>query len=87
MEVFKAHDIDPFKYGVLCYDKWEAVEEEKDENGNVIIPARPAGDRYSLRYEEALCIEAAYQRRRADKTEKKLKAIEKRIKAIENAIK
>jgi hypothetical protein len=39
-----------------------------------------AGDRYGIRYEEALCIEAAYQRRRADRLEARIVALEAAIK-------
>ena len=38
----------------------------------------PAGDRYGIRYEEALALEAAYQRWRMDKLEVTL--IEKGVK-------
>ena len=37
------------------------------------------GDRYALRYEECLCLEAAYQRRRADRIEARLAALEARV--------
>lgn len=36
----------------------------------------PSGDRYGIRYEEALCLEAAYQRRRADRIEARVAALE-----------
>ena len=36
------------------------------------------GDCYSLRYEEALCMEAAYQRRRADLLEERIRKLEER---------
>lgn len=63
-------------------DEYEDVEvvdtpEIVDEEGNV-TPAKthiehrlitPAGDRYGIRYEEALALEAAYQRWRIDKLE------------------
>ena len=39
----------------------------------------PAGDRYSGRYEEALVMEAAYQRRRADRIEARLAALETKL--------
>lgn len=39
-------------------------------------PAIAAGNRYGIRYEEALCFEAAYQRRRADRIEARLAALE-----------
>lgn len=67
------HGLDPFLYGFVCYDRWDetqevwnewpAQEEVRDEEGNVVQPAReagrelvqeyrPAGDRYSLRPSE-----------------------------------
>ena len=39
----------------------------------------PAGDRYSVRYEEALVMEAAYQRRRADRIEARIAALEAKL--------
>ena len=75
-DVFESHDLDAFRYGLLCYDEWDAEEEEKDENGNVINEGREAGTLYSLRYEEALCMEAAYQRRRADRLEERIARLE-----------
>lgn len=67
-EVFEKHNLDPFKYGFFCYDEWDVHENPKDENSPVI--RRENG--YALRYEEALIIEAAYQRRRLDRLEAKL---------------
>ena len=78
-EAFEAHGLDATRYGLLCYDEWDAEEEQKDEQGNVVQEARPAGNRYSLRYEEALCIEAAYQRRRADRLEERIARLEQLI--------
>lgn len=51
-EAFEAEGLDPFAYGILCYDSWDA-----DEDGQ-----REAGDRYGIRYEEALVLECAYLR-------------------------
>lgn len=45
-EAFAAEGLDGLKYGVLCYDEWDAVE-EKDG-----VPARAAGNRYGIRYDE-----------------------------------
>lgn len=39
---FQAENLDPMRYGIICYDQWDA----KDD--------RPAGDRYGVRYEELL---------------------------------
>lgn len=52
----------------------EAVYEERK------IKTLDAGEQYSLRYEELLVLEAAYQRRRADKLEKRISDLEAKIK-------
>jgi hypothetical protein len=78
-DVFAEHGLNAFEYGLLCYDEWEAEPEEKNENGKIIQPAQAAGNRYSLRYEECLCMEAAYQRRRADRIEARLAVLEARL--------
>jgi len=49
-EVFENHGLDPFAYGILCYDEWST------EDGI------ESGDRYGIRYEEALALECAYLR-------------------------
>jgi hypothetical protein len=64
---FEVEGLDPFAYSVLCFDKWEEQEavtrswsDEYDDDGNlireagieVIEPAREAGDRYGIRYDE-----------------------------------
>lgn len=59
------------------------VEAVLDEYGNEVTPAKthtekrlviPAGDRYGIRYSEALALECAYQRWRLEKLEAKLNA-------------
>lgn len=82
-EVFKAHGLDASRYGLFCHDEWEERPEECDKDGNVIRNAEPAGDLYSMRYEEALCMEAAYQRRRADRAEARISALEQRLNEME----
>ena len=104
-EIFEKHNIDPFKYGLLCYDKWdghpdiyneydETIPAVYDEEGKTVSGLRivhhkelvekavDAGDLYSIRYEEALCLEAAYQRRRADRIEARLAALEKKLGSV-----
>ena len=76
--IFAEHGLNAFDYGLLCFDEWQAEPEVRDEENEIIKPAVAAGDRYSLRYEECLCMEAAYQRRRADRIEKRLNALEAR---------
>ena len=44
---FAAEGLDGFRYGILCYDKWDA---ETDEARGLT----EAGDRYGVRYEELL---------------------------------
>lgn len=51
---FQAEGLDSMRYGILCYDEWEAEPEVKDEGGNILAPARVAGNRYGIRYEELL---------------------------------
>lgn len=48
---FEAEGLDGFKYGVLCFDEWDSVPEEVDQDGN-LIPAIEAGNRYGVRYDE-----------------------------------
>ncbi len=68
---FTAHGLDASRYGLFCHDAWEADGE------------REAGDEYSLRYTEALAMEAAYQRRRAARAEARISALEERLAAVE----
>jgi len=77
-EAFESEGLDAFNYGILCYDQWEdqyedvlvEVEVQNSDgsiskvlqgNGEKQI-AVPAGDRYGIRYEEALALECAYLR-------------------------
>ena len=78
--VFDAAGIDAFRYGLLCYDAWKETSQLVDQNGDVVEQAHPAGDVYSLRYDECLCMEAAYQRRRADRLEARIAALEAKLK-------
>ncbi|MEM3247238.1 MAG: phage tail fiber protein [Candidatus Micrarchaeaceae archaeon] len=48
IEAFQAEGLDATRYGLLCYDQWDA---ELDKDGNEV---RPAADRYGIRYEELL---------------------------------
>lgn len=77
--VFKKHGLDACRLGLLCYDAWEASPEQLNEKGEVVFEAVEAGDKWSVRYEEALSMEAAYQRRRADRMEQRLAALEAKL--------
>jgi hypothetical protein len=65
-EAFESEGLDAFAYGVLCYDEWEdEYERIPDGKGNYINGTtliKPAGNRYGIRYEEALALECAYLR-------------------------
>lgn len=77
--IFEKHNLNASDYGLFCYDEWDCEPEERDEKGDIISPERPAGNEYSIRYEECLCMEAAYQRWRADKIEERLRRLEERL--------
>lgn len=62
-EAFESEGLDAFEYGLLCYDEWDAQEEELDNN-RVVKPKIEAGNLYGIRYEQALALECAYLRSR-----------------------
>lgn len=61
-DTFLACGIDGAKYGLLCYDEWAATQEVA------------AGNRWGIRPDQCYFLEAAYQRRRADRIEARLNA-------------
>jgi hypothetical protein len=88
---FRAKGLDAFEYGVLGYDSWEeqpevvrSWDQELDEAGNVVVEAgseivtayAPAGDRYSVRYDELLALEAALMRRTTMRLEQRVASLE-----------
>jgi len=80
-DAFAARNLDARDIGLLCFDEWEATPARaavRDEEGEIITPARPAipaGDRWGLRYDECQAIEAAYQRRRLAQLEASIAAL------------
>lgn len=63
VSAFQARGLDATQYGIVCYDTWPAEDAVTDKDGNEIIPARPAGGMWSVRYSEILMLEAARVRR------------------------
>lgn len=65
-EAFEAEGLDAFNYGLLCYDEWaDEMAEDIDSEGNTTgrqYRRVKAGNRYGIRYEEALALECAYLR-------------------------
>lgn len=72
-EVFEKAGLEPLKYGFVQYDEWN---EQLNDEGDVVMPA---GNRYGLRYEQCLVVEAAYQRRRMDRLETAIMALQKAL--------
>ncbi|AXQ68176.1 putative tail fiber protein [Klebsiella phage NJR15] len=59
IEIMESFGLEPFKYGFICYDKWDehtVVSEygpaNEDGTENPIYKTIPAGDRYSFRIDE-----------------------------------
>jgi hypothetical protein len=72
-DAFATEGLDADRYGLFCYDKWEAQPAEIDPvTGKELAPAIKAGDAYGIRYEEALALECAYQRWRLAQIEARL---------------
>jgi hypothetical protein len=89
--VFAEHGLNGFELGLLCYDEWDekvvkTLERNPDYDPDVlesrefieVETVEPAGNRYGMRYEEALALEAALTRRERSR-------LEARITALENA--
>ncbi|MBD9641911.1 tail fiber domain-containing protein [Ensifer sp. ENS07] len=71
--VFRSHGIDPFAIGLLCCSDWEFdARHAPGERGQEPSQRKY---RYGIRYHEALVLEAAYQRRRMERIEEKLRSI------------
>ncbi len=65
-EAFESEGLDAFSYGLLCYDEWQneyqdVIGKNGEPTGEKIL-VREAGNRYGIRYEEALALECAYLR-------------------------
>jgi hypothetical protein len=63
-EIGEENNVDLLRYGILCHDVRRATAEQG------------AVDLWTVRYEEALAMEAAYQRRRADMLEERIARLE-----------
>ena len=81
LRAFEDQGQDVLKYGILCYDEWVAEYADNDDGSKILT--KEAGNQWTVRYEEALCMEAAYQRRRADRAEARIAALEQRLNEME----
>lgn len=73
---FEQKGLNACDYGLLCYDEWQDEPEIRDEEGNLLQPAIPAGNRWSIRAEECLFLEAESLRRRLETIEQRLAKLE-----------
>ncbi len=64
------------RLGLLCHDRWDAEPELRGEDGAIVRPARAAGDRWGLRYDECFVLEALWQRRAIAALAARLDALE-----------
>ena len=60
-EAFESEGLDPLKYGILCYSKWDAEDELLNDDGTVAKPAIEAGEKWAVRYDELNCFVNAGQ--------------------------
>ena len=93
-EELNKYGIDACKYGLFCYNSWDAQEEKSheeertDEAGNtktvkvIDAHARPAGETYGLRYIECLVVECAYLRKKNKELENRITKLEENLKSI-----
>jgi len=61
-EAFASEGLNADAYGFFCHDAWEEKPPLLDGEGNEMQVGMAKGDVFSIRYEEALAIEAAYLR-------------------------
>ena len=90
-EELNKNGIDARKYGLFCYNSWDAQEEKSHEekrtnaDGNIetvkVIdtPAREAGETYGLRYIECLVVECAYLRKKNKELEDRITKLEEKF--------
>lgn len=95
LQSFADAGLDARDYGIVCYESWDAVAAKDeiqatyDEEGNEItkhqyaVEAVEAGDMWSVRYEEMLAFEAAWNRRELARVKASMALLEDRIKALE----
>lgn len=53
-KAFESEGLNANDYGVFCCDEWPEQPEKRDGKGNIVVPHKPAGSRYGVRYEELL---------------------------------
>lgn len=93
-EKLSKYGIDACKYGLFCYNSWNAQEEKSHEEERtdsagttktvkvIDTPAREAGEIYGLRYIECLVVECAYLRKKNKELENRIAKLEENLKIV-----
>lgn len=76
VEAMERHGLDWEKFAFICLDKWDASPATYDADGNLMSEAVEAGEKFGIRYEEALVLEAALQRRNYQQLTARIEALE-----------
>lgn len=74
IEIMESNDLNPMKYGFICHDSWDAIDEMLDEVGGIVRESRPSGDRYAFRMDELLAFIARGLSHRMKNIEQRLAA-------------
>ena len=75
---FSKHGLDACDYGFICHDEWEdEYYEDTETNEKKLL--KKAGELWMIRYTEALCMEAAYNRREVKRLKERLSRLEERL--------
>lgn len=77
-DAFLAHGLDGTRYGLLCYDEWLETPEVLDEDGTVLQAAQSSGNRWGIRADQCLFLEASYQRRELHRLKARISALEQK---------
>ena len=85
-KVFEAHGLSAQDYGLLCYEQWPTIEAKPEviNDDGTIEPAtehQPGGERWGIRMDECLAIEAESNRRAIAELMKRIDKLEKNKKA------
>ncbi len=82
LAAFNAQGMDACDYGIACHDVWDDEYYEDTVTGEKTLISE-AGETWMIRYTEALCMEAAYQRRENARLKKRIAGLEERLAALE----
>ena len=79
-DAFAAHGLDGTRYGLLCYDEWEdqfeqVIGDDGEPTGEMKLVV-VAGNRWGIRPDQCLFLEAAYQRRNYQRLLARVEALE-----------